>query len=105
MEFTFETRRHGRCVAEAEQRHDHIEIEITFDRYSDPKCIHYQLQVRDLPLPKQIPDGGALQDATRIAINHFQTMASKDGEVFKFQCSRITARWSGPLFNKLNKSK
>lgn len=43
----------------------------------------------------------ALQDATRIAINHFHVTKTKDGDEFEMHCSRITARWAGTLYNKL----
>lgn len=44
---------------------------------------------------------GALQDATRIAINHFHATKTKDGDEFEMYCSRVTARWPGTLYNKL----
>jgi len=101
MQFKFETKRHGRCAAETEHRDGYIRVSINYDQSTVPKSVVYELTITDLPLPKQIPEGGALQDATRIAINHFQAMPSKDGEVRTFRCSRITARWSGTLYNKL----
>lgn len=101
MQFKFETKRHGRCAAETEHRGGYIEVSIGYDQSTVPKSVTYELYITDEPLPKQIPEGGALQDATRIAINHFQAVASKDGDVYTFRCSRITARWSGTLYNKL----
>ena len=101
MQFKFETKRHGRCAAETEHGDGYIEVTIWFDQSTSPKRTVYELYIRDEPLPKQIPEGGALQDATRIAINHFQAVTSKDGQVFTFHCSRITARWSGKLYNRL----
>lgn len=101
MQFKFETKRQGRCVAETEHRAGYIEVYIGYDQSTVPRSVTYELYITDEPLPKQIPEGGALQDATRIAINHFQAMTSKNGEVYTFRCSRITARWSGTLYNKL----
>jgi len=101
MRFKFETKRHGRCFAETEEYDDYIEVVIWFDQNTSPKQVVYQLHITDLPLPKQIPDGGALQDATRIAINHFQSVKTKDGEQFEMHCSRITARWNGTIYNKM----
>jgi hypothetical protein len=101
MRFKFETKRHGRCFAETEQEDDCIEVVIWFDQNTSPKNVSYQLHITDEPLPKQIPDGGALQDATRIAINHFQSVKTKDGEQFEFYCSRITPRWNGIIYNKM----
>ena len=101
MRFKFETKRHGRCMAETEHDDDYIEVVIWFDESTAPKKVTYELHVKDEPLPKQIPDGGALQDATRIAINHFDAVKTKDGEEFSFHCSRITARWPGKLYNKM----
>lgn len=101
MRFKFETKRHGRCAAEAEHRAGYIRVAIGFEQGTAPKSVIYELYITDEPAPKQIPEGGALQDATRIAINHFQAVPSKDGDVHTFRCSRITARWVGPLYNKL----
>lgn len=101
MRFKFETMRHGRCFAETEQEDEHIEVVIWYDQSTSPKSVRYQLHIKDEPLPKQVPDGGALQDATRIAINHFQSVKTKDGETHEFHCGRITARWPGTLYNKM----
>lgn len=102
MRFKFETRRHGRCSGEAEHRGEKIAIEIWWDENNDPKRVEYVLHVKDEPLPKQIPEGGALQDAARIAINHFEFTKTKDGDEFEFHCSRITARWDGKLYNRMS---
>ncbi len=101
MRFKFQTLRHGRCLAETEQEGSHFETVIRFDQNTSPKSVHYVLHVRDEPLPKQIPEGGALQDATLIAINHFQSVKTKDGDEFEFHCSRITPRWSGVIYNMM----
>jgi hypothetical protein len=101
MRFKFETRRHGRCQAEAEQQGEKIAIDIWWDQNTDPKRVEYLLHIKDLPLPRQIPEGGALQDAVRIAVNHFETFKTKDGDDFEFHCSRITMRWDGKLYNKM----
>jgi hypothetical protein len=101
MRFKFETKRQGRCFAESEHDDDAIRVEIWYDQNTDPKKVEYLLHIRDEPLPKQITEAGALQDATRIAINHFHATKTKDGDEFEMHCSRITARWPGTLYNKL----
>lgn len=101
MRFKFETMRHGRCFAEAEEEDDYIEVVIWYDQNTAPKNVRYLLHIRDEPLPKQITEAGALQDATRIAVNHFSSVKTKDRDEFEMHCSRITARWPGVLYNKL----
>jgi len=74
---------------------------IWYDQNTSPKKVEYQLHIRDEPLPRQIPDGGALQDATLIAINHFQSVKTKNADQFEFHCSRITAGRNGTIYNKM----
>ncbi|TFW19447.1 hypothetical protein [Duganella callida] len=101
MRFKFQTKRHGRCFAEAEHEDDHIEVVIWFDENVSAKKVEYILHIEDKPLPRQIPEGGALQDAALIAINHFEAMKTRDGDQFEMHCGRKTARWRGTIYNKM----
>lgn len=99
--FIFDSAKFGKSIAVTEPRDSYFIVNIWHGRDDRRIKVSYEITVTGAPAKDEMPFDAAPEDATRIAIGHFEQDSGSNHADFRFQCSPATPRWQGKFVRPL----